>query len=154
MTAKIQAMDAVATNLGVDASKLAMPAAMVKPVLPDPNLTTAVNPTADWRDRPVNNIWKDTRPSLVHNNLLACRSGNVGSQGTSLAGRSRSCLVRECRWDPRDLLVTEPRGNKPDNNASRKKISNSLTKKSLQPAPIPVTEAQQGQRLEGKEQER
>ena len=59
MTAKIQAMDAVATNLGVDASKLAMPAAMVKPVLPDPNLTTAVNPTADWRDRPVNKIWKD-----------------------------------------------------------------------------------------------
>ena len=61
VTAKIQAMDAVATNLGVDASKLAMPAAMVKPVLPDPNLTTAVNPTADWRDRPVNNIWKDIK---------------------------------------------------------------------------------------------
>ena len=111
VTAKIQAMDAVATNLGVDASKLAMPAAMVKPVLPDPNLTTAVNPTADWRDRPVNNIGKDTRPSLVHNNLLACRSGNVGSQGTNLAGRSRSCLVKECRWGPRGLLVTEPRGN-------------------------------------------
>ena len=44
-------MDAVATNLGVDASKLALP--LVKPALPDPNLTTAVNPTADWRDRPV-----------------------------------------------------------------------------------------------------
>lgn len=51
VTAKIQAMDAVATNLGVDASKLALP--LVKPALPDPNLTTAVNPTADWRDRPV-----------------------------------------------------------------------------------------------------
>ena len=54
VTAKIQAMDAVATNLGVDASKLALP--LVKPALPDPNLTTAVNPTADWRDRPVG--WK------------------------------------------------------------------------------------------------
>merc|ERR1719507_2939610 len=51
VTAKIQAMDAVATNLGVDASKLALP--LVKPALPDPNLTTAVNPTADWRDRPI-----------------------------------------------------------------------------------------------------
>merc|ERR1719180_524141 len=51
VTAKIQAMDAVATNLGVDASKLALP--LVKPTLPDPNLTTAVNPTADWRDRPI-----------------------------------------------------------------------------------------------------
>ena len=74
VTAKIQAMDAVATNLGVDASKLALP--LVKPALPDPNLTTAVNPTADWRDRPVS--WKSKRLSLVTNGWICSQIRKCG----------------------------------------------------------------------------
>merc|ERR1719431_2464061 len=60
VTAKIQAMDAVATNMGVDAMKLMNPMAPQIPAVAqvsrpgvDPNITTAVNPTADWRDRPI-----------------------------------------------------------------------------------------------------
>ena len=72
VTAKIQAMDAVATNLGVDASKLALP--LVKPALPDPNLTTAVNPTADWRDRPVS--WKPQK--ITFNGCICCQIRKCG----------------------------------------------------------------------------
>lgn len=72
-------MDAVATNLGVDASKLALP--LVKPALPDPNLTTAVNPTADWRDRPVS----------FGNQVVSIFNGSICSQ------------IRKCGL-PRDEL--------------------------------------------------
>ena len=71
----------------------------------DPNITTAVNPTADWRDRPVglfviNLIIIIIFANIFHFITICCiiiftisRSGSAGCRVTRWVGPSRSCQV-------------------------------------------------------------